>query len=129
MPSTIRRTAPLGLLAVVGLLGCPGEKVTAQVDDFLPTFTNAWKNVANQNHTFQLNSTDDGKASGAFDGIETQPNQARTQSSIVGTFTHSVVQLTIQRVVGGNLVYAGKFLAEDTLRLTRTGETIIIARQ
>ena len=124
MRCSARRIVPLGFLLVGGSLAC-GDGPTVP-DDFLPTFSNQWINVASPTHIFQLNSTDDGEPSGTFDGTETHPGFGN--SPIEGTFVNSVAVLTIKRVAG-DLVYAGKFLAEDTLRLTRTGETIVIARQ
>lgn len=110
-----------GVAALVGLLAC-SDSGTQPNDDFLPIFSNAWRDEADHNHFLQLNSVDDGKATGSFEGEES-PGGAL----IEGTFTHSVVQLTIKRTP--NLVYQGKFLAADTLRLTRTGETLVVARQ
>ena len=112
------------LCLTVGMPAC-SEKITTP-DDFLPVFSNSWENVANQAHTFQLNSTDDGKATGAFDGNENHPTLG--SSLIEGTFTNSVAQFTIKRNAG-NLTYAGKFLHRDTLRLTRSGETLLLGRQ
>ena len=96
------------------------------VDDFLPTFSNTWHNVADETHTFALASADDGKATGSFSGEENHPD-LEIPNPIGGTFTNSVCEFIIDRP-GGNVTYAGKFLHADTLRLTRSGETLVIAR-
>jgi hypothetical protein len=116
----------LAVILAVAVTGCTSDTTVPTVDDFLPTVSNLWKNAANQAHTFQLNSADDGEPTGVFDGTESHPTLG--ESDVEGTWTNSVAQLTIKRATG-NLVYEGKFLAQDTLRLTLGQETILLGRQ
>lgn len=120
-------TWKLGLAGIVavGLLACGGDKIT-EADDFLPIFSNQWKDVANDLHFLQLNSTDDNEPIGAFDGTESRPGI--NDAPLAGTFTNSVLSMTITRQ-GGAVTFAGKFTHQDTLRLTRQGESFTVARQ
>lgn len=121
MRPTLRAIGVLVFAVVAGTTACD----STSPDDFLPVITNAWRNVTNAAHTFQLNSTDDGQASGAFTGTEDHPTLG--ESDISGTFTNSTCQFTIARP-GGNVTYSGKFVHADTLRLTRSQETLVIAK-
>ena len=124
-----RRIAPLVWMCAFAVApsACGSETGTGSTtDDFLPVFTNFWRNVAVSTHTLVLTSTDDRKATGAFSGEERHPTF--NVSLMGGTFTNSTSEVTVRRN-GGNVVYAGKFVSRDTLRLTRTGETVVFARQ
>ena len=133
MRSLIRSIAPtLGLLGL-GLLACSGEKTTTSslpVDDFLPVFSNLWRDVKLSQHTLVLTSTDDRKATGSFSGTESHPTLG-SSSPMAGTFTNSTSAVTITRPAagGGVATYAGKFLQKDTLRFIRSGDTLTFARQ
>ncbi len=123
MHSTLRTAGVGGLcwLAVRGLASC--STTATQQDDFLPIITNSWHEAGNTAHTFQLNSTDDGKATGAFDGTENPGN-----SPLNGTWVHSQVQMVIHRAAG-NLTESGRFTHQDTLRLASPqGAVLIIVR-
>ena len=95
-------------------------------DDFLPTITNFWIDVADQTHTLDMASNDDGKATGSFTGTEDNP--AFGLSDVSGTWIHSKVTLTIKRP-GGDLQFTGKFTAIDTLHITGNGEDFVVAHQ
>lgn len=99
-------------------------------DDFLPVFSNFWRDVKLPLHTLVLSSTDDRKAVGKFSGSETHPTLG-SNSPMAGTFTNSTSTVTITRPAagGGIATYAGKFLQKDTLRFTRNGDTLTFARQ
>jgi hypothetical protein len=120
------RSTPL-LLALAFLLGGCSDDVTTPTDDFLPLISNTWENTANEDHTFSLASGDDGQPSGTFTGTETHPSLG--ESDIQGTFQNSVVSQFLIRRSTGDVTYTGKFLAPDTLRLTRDHETLLIARR
>ena len=99
---------------------------TGSSDDFLPVITNLWRDVADQNHTLDMSSNDDGKATGSL--IGTEENPAFGSSDVSGTWVHSKVTLTIKRPAG-DLVFTGKFTADDTLHVTGNGEDFVVAHQ
>lgn len=114
-------------LAAVAPTACGSETATGgTTDNFLPVFSNLWRNVALSTHFLVLASADDRKATGAFSGNETHPTF--NVSVMSGTFTNSTSEVMVRRS-GGNVMYTGKFVSRDTLRLTRTGETVVFARQ
>ncbi|NOT09329.1 MAG: hypothetical protein HOP28_14125 [Gemmatimonadales bacterium] len=124
MSGTTWQRAVAGI-AAAGLLACGGEKIT-EADDFLPTLSNQWKDVADDLHFLQLNSTDDNEPAGAFEGTESR--SGINDAPLAGTFTNSTLSMTITRQ-GGAVTFAGKFTHQDTLRLTRQGESFTVARQ
>ena len=113
----------IALVFLLGAFGC-SDTPTGNDDDFLPIFSNTWHNVLDASHTFALASADDGQPSGTFSGTETRQG---VESDIFGTFEHSTCDFSIARA-SGTVTFSGKFLHADTLRLTRTGETLLIAR-
>lgn len=130
---TIARTiAPtLGLIGL-GLLACSGSDKMSPlpVDDFLPVFSNFWRDVKLSQHTLVLSSTADRKATGTFSGFESHPTLG-SNNAISGSFTNSTSTMTITRPPIGSVParYAGKFLQKDTLRFMREGDTLTFARQ
>jgi hypothetical protein len=120
------RSASVVLAVSLLIHGC-GDDTTSPTDDFLPIISNTWENTANQDHSFSLASGDDGEPSGTFTGIEDHPTLG--EAEIEGTFQNSTVSQFLIRRSTGNVTYTGKFLAADTLRLTRDHETLLIARR
>jgi hypothetical protein len=104
--------------------GC--ESGTTANDDFLPVITNFWRDVADQNHTLDMASNDDGNATGSITGTEEHP--VFGTSAIAGTWVHSRVTFTITRP-GGDVQFTGRFTAVDTLHVTGNGEDFIVATQ
>jgi hypothetical protein len=131
MKKAIRAMASLSALAGMALMGvgCGGESGgsgTGPVDNFLPLISNFYRNVSAQAHTLTLQSAQDGQATGSFVGIEAHPTLG-VANPVSGTFTNSTSTINIART-GGTVTYSGKFLSRDTLRLTRTGETLTFAK-
>jgi hypothetical protein len=119
-----RKTALLAVLIGATLFGCGGDGGgggTGPVDNYLPLVSNFWKNVAAPAHTLTLQSSNDLKATGSFTGTEAHPTFGSSQTS--GSWTNSTFTMSIARS-GGAVTYTGKFVSRDTLRLTRTGETL-----
>ena len=115
-------------LAVAGLVlvSSTCTSATGGGDDFLPTITNLWRDVADQDHTLDMASNDDGKATGSFSGTEERPGFV--SSDVSGTWINSKVTLTISRP-GGDLQFNGKFTADDTLHITGNGEDFVVAHE
>lgn len=99
---------------------------TAPVDNFLPVFTNFWRNTKVSGHTLTLQSSNDGRAVGTFSGTETLPPSGSSQAS--GSWTNATFSISIART-GGAVTYGGKFISRDTIRLTRSSDTLVFARQ
>jgi hypothetical protein len=121
------RTRTRTIVLLTGLIGlalggCGGESgSTAPVDNYLPVISNFWRNTAAPAHTLTLLSSDDLKATGRFTGTEAHPTLGSSLTS--GSWTNSTFTLSVARTAGA-VVYSGKFISRDTLRLTRAGETL-----
>jgi len=119
---------PAWVVAVaISVLACGDDPASPEDDDFLPTFTAFWVNTADEDHTFVFQSDDDGLATGSFTGTEDHPTEGN--SPVEGTFQNSVATTFIISRASGVRTYTGKFLHADTLRIFRTGESILLARQ
>jgi len=116
------------LAALVGFvaLSC-GDDTTTEPgdDDFLPIFSNTWRNTADQNHTFAFVSGDDGEPSGTMTGTETLDGD---ESDFEGTFQNSrVTNLTVHRAAGDK-VFTGRFLHLDILLLISGADSVLLYR-
>lgn len=112
-------------VVILASLSCGDDTTTNPDDDFLPIFTNTWRDTRDLDHTFSFNSTDDGQPSGTVEGTETLNFE---ESPMEGTFQNSVVtNLTIHRA-SGDKVYTGKFLHEDFLVLVSGTDSVLLFR-
>jgi hypothetical protein len=109
---------------LVACLSC-GDDTTSPEEDFLPIFTNSWRNINDFDHTFNLVSQDDGQAQGLITGTE---NLNFEESDIDGTFDGlQVTSLTIHRA-SGDKVFTGRLVLPEVLQLKSGNETIVLFR-
>ena len=109
---------------LVACLSC-GDDTTSPEEDFLPIFTNSWRNINDFDHTFNLVSQDDGQAQGLITGTE---NLNFEESDIDGTFDGlQVTSLTVHRA-SGDKVYTGRLVLPEVLQLKSGNETIVLFR-
>lgn len=129
MRTMTRRTAMLAFLLSLALPACGGGDsiATGPSDNYLPTISNFWRNVATPAHTLTLQSASDNKPSGTFTGTEAHPTFG--QSTLAGSFTNSRASMVISRAAGA-ATYSATFYgsAKDSLRLTRGNETLVFKR-
>jgi hypothetical protein len=112
------------IATLVACLSC-GDDTSTAPDDFLPIFTNFWRSTDDPDHTFNLNSVDDGQPSGSITGSE---NFNFEQSELEGTFEHlRVTNLTIHRSTG-DVVYTGRLVLPTILLLASGADTIVLYR-
>ena len=124
----MKRTAAIALLLVAAVLGtgCTGGAVETVL--YYVIVSNDWTDANDANHDFLLQSSDDGKTSGALSGTE------RSNGSDVGTvsggWSENVVTMVVDRS-GAITTYHADFMANNptTLVFRAGSETLTLNRQ
>ena len=116
---------PLVVLLCLAAFSCGDDTTTEPADNFLPIFSNTWRNTADQSHTFAFVSADDGEPTGTVTGTEAFNGE---ESDFEGTFQNSrVTNLTVHRP-SGDKVFTGKFLHLDILLLISGTDSVLLYR-
>ena len=122
-----RSRLAIGGLAIAGIaylttMSCSDPVSTAI---FIATISNTWNEINVPEHTFSLDSPDDGKTAGTFTGEETIPG-VQGASPITGEWSDNDISMTLVRN-GHQVTYHGKLThdRQDTIRFTSPSQLVI----
>jgi hypothetical protein len=106
---------------------CGSSPVTPTLDFYL-TISNNWVDSSDQDHSFQLQSNDDGKASGSIGGEERV--SGTKVNDVEGNWIENKVSLTIDPGGPNETTYTAVLTSNspDTLEFTTVSDTLVLNR-
>lgn len=134
MTRSIVRSGICILIALLLLEGCDSTSEPVPLPGPIILITNQWKDEANENHVFALESeNDDGESEGVFTGtefIDITVNDEDDQHDLTGRWADGQIEFTVDRD-GDETTYEATFSEDDPKRLSFTAgsETLVLIKE